>query len=291
MAIGYKDIDVDIISYPKHPGKIVWDLLKTTWIEFDDVEYDANDKRVVDLIVKALQKQANPTVFEAINIQARFKGISRVNLAQLTRHRGWLFSAQSQMPQHVKHDVMIPYNLVDSKHFEEIYNLVKLSQKIYDELLEEGFPPQDARYILLHGQTCDCSVSFNLNQLVNVCGQRLENNTADEINYAFRKLLYKLHTTFEKDKELDTLDYMIYMHFMAACDAFGAKQNLCFCCDEVFGNSFGRFPDANNAVSQATINCKYDFRMSAWYKELKRMSEKEPELLLKGEKEMIDNWG
>lgn len=290
MGAGYRSIDVDIISYPKNPGKIVWDLLKTTWIKYDQVEYDPNDERVKDLIWKALDKQANPTVFEAINIQVRFKGISRINLAQLTRHRGWLFSAQSQMPQHVKHDVMIPYNLFDSEHFDEIYKLMQISQDLYDKLLEEGYPPQDARYILLHGQTCDCSASFNLNQMVNVCGQRLENNTADEINYTFRKLLFRFKQAIEKDEELDYIDYAIYKHFIDSCDAFGAKQNLSFCCDEVFGNSFDRFPDANNAVSEATINCKYDFRKSAWYKELKRIRREEPWLLLKGEKEMIDDW-
>lgn len=290
MDVGYRGIDVDIISYPKNPGKIVWDLLKTTWLKYDQVEYDPNDERVKDLIYKALDKQANPTVFEAINIQVRFKGISRINLAQLTRHRGWLFSAQSQMPQHVKHDVIIPYNLFGSKHFDEIHKLMKISQDVYDKLLEEGYPPQDARYILLHGQTCDCSASFNLNQMVNVCGQRLENNTADEINYTFRKLLFRFKQAIKKDEELDYVDYAIYKRFIDSCDAFGAKQNLSFCCDEVFGNSFGRFPDANNAVSEATINCKYDFRKSAWYNELKRMRREEPWLLLKGEKEMIDNW-
>lgn len=291
MCTGYKNIDVDIISYPKNPGKIVWDLLKTTWIEYDKVEYDPNDERVKDMIFKALHKQANPTVFEAVNIQVRFKEISRVNLAQLTRHRGWLFSAQSQMPQHVKHNVMIPYNLFDSKYIDEVNKLVKDSQDLYDKLLEEGYPPQDVRYILLHGQTCDCSASFNLNQMTNVSGQRLENNTADEINYAFRKLIFRFKQAIENDKDLDNIGHEIYTFFINNCDAFGAKQKLCFCCDEVFGNSFNRFPDANNAVSAATINCKYDFRKSAWYKELKRIKEEEPWLLLKGEKEMIDNWG
>ena len=169
--------------------------------------------------------------------------------------------------------------------------LVKDSQDLYDKLLEEGYPPQDVRYILLHGQTCDCSASFNLNQMINASGQRLENNTADEINYAFRKLIFRFKLAIEDDKDLDDIGREIYEFFINNCDAFGAKQNLCFCCDEVFGNSFNRFPDVNNAVSAATINCKYDFRKSAWYKELKRIKEEEPWLLKKKKKEMIDNWG
>ena len=36
---GYKGIDVEIISYTKHPAKIIWDMLKQTWISLHDKEY------------------------------------------------------------------------------------------------------------------------------------------------------------------------------------------------------------------------------------------------------------
>lgn len=295
---GYKGIDVEIISYTKHPAKIMWDMLKQTWIELHDVEYDPDNPKVREFIAGSLEKRLNPTPQETILIQAVFKNISRVNLAQLTRHRGWLFQVESQMPQHVKHNVILPLNIVNSEFYDRAAKLIEESQKLYDDMTsgnDDGkehtnIPYQDARYLLMHGQTCDASCSFTLPQLVNVCGQRLENNTADEINYAFRILLKKLSEMIANDDEMDVIDKIIYIHNLNKCDCFGAAAKKCFTCDDVFGNSFNRFADGNEYVTKATNNCKFDFRKSAWYAELKRIYDEEPELLLEGEAEMIKFW-
>lgn len=294
---GYKGIDVEIISYTKHPAKVMWDMLKQTWIELQNVEYNPKLHIVQEFIMGSLEKRLNPTPQETIMIQVVFKNISRVNLAQLTRHRGWLFQVESQMPQHVKHNVILPLNIVNSEFYERAVKLIEESQKLYDDMTAgnesretTGITYQDARYLLIHGQTCDASCSFTLPQLVNVCGQRLENNTADEINYAFRILLKKLIKTIALDSEMDALDKDIYMFNLLKCDCFGAAAKKCFTCDDVFGNSFKRFADGNEYVTKATENCKFDFKKSAWYQELKRINEEEPELLLPGEKEMIKSW-
>lgn len=295
---GYKGIDVEIIGYTKHPAKIMWDMLKQTWIELQNIEYDPNNEKVIEFIVGSIEKRLNPTPQETVMIQAVFHNISRVNLAQLTRHRGWLFQVESQMPQHVKHNVILPLSIVNSEFYERAVKLIEESQKLYDDMTrgnDDGkdhtvIPYQDARYLLMHGQTCDASCSFTLPQLVNVCGQRLENNTADEINYAFRILLKELVLAISSDEEMDDLDQLIYVYNLKKCDCFGAAQRKCFTCDDVFGNSFKRFADGNEYVTKATENCKFDFTKSAWYAELKRIYEEEPELLLRGEKEMIESW-
>lgn len=297
VQLGYKGIDVEIIGYTKHPAKIMWDMLKQTWIELQDIEYDPNLPIVRDFICGSLERRLNPTPQETILIQVVFKNISRVNLAQLTRHRGWLFQVESQMPQHVKHNVILPLNIVHSEFYERAVKLIQESQKLYDDMTRgndsketTNIPYQDARYLLIHSQTCDASCSFTLPQLVNVCGQRLENNTADEINYAFRLLLKKLDETILYDEEMDELDRFIYTYNLIKCDCFGAAAQKCFTCDDVFGNSFKRFEDGNKYVTEVTENCKFDFRKSAWYAELKRIYEEETDLLLPGESKMIESW-
>ena len=295
---GYKGIRVDIINYEKHPAKIMWDMLKQTWITLHDKKYDPNDQVVRDMIVDSLQKRLNPTVQETIMIQVVFKGISRVNLAQSTRHRGWLFNSESQMPQSVSHNVLIPLSIVNSKYYERAKKLIEDAQKLYDDMIAgnenrntTNIPYQDARYLLIHGQTTDISASFSLSQLVNVCGQRLENNTCDEINYSFRVLLRELGNAIIDDKEMDELDKLVYATMLNNCDVFGAQQKKSFCYDRVFGNSFKRFENANSYVDEVYKNRMLDFRKSAWFYELKRMYNEEPELLLPGEKEMIESWG
>ena len=295
---GYKGICVEIIGYTKHPAKIMWDMLKQTWIQLQDIEYNPELPIVKEFIIGSVDKRLNPTPQETILIQCVFKNISRVNLAQLTRHRGWLFQVESQMPQHVEHNVILPLNIVQSEFYERAVKLIKESQKLYDDMTKGNdngkdntvIPYQDARYLLMHGQTCDASCSFTLPQLVNVCGQRLENNTADEINYAFRLLLKELKKAIVLDDEMDELDKLVYITNLKRCDCFGAAAKKCFTCDDVFGNSFKRFEDANAYVIYATENCKFDYSKSAWYAELKRIYKEEPELLLPGEVEMIESW-
>ena len=294
---GYKGIEVEIISYTKHPAKIIWDMLKQTWISLHDVDYDPNNETVKEFITDSLSKRLNPVPQETILIQAVFKGISRVNLAQLTRHRGWIFNSESQMPQPVNHNVIIPLNIVNSPFYERAKKLIEDSQKLYDDMTKgnenketTNIPYQDARYLLIHGQTADISASFTLPQLVNAVGMRFENNTHDEINYTFRLLVKELRKAIEEDKEMDSLDKLTYNTLLNNCDVFGANRKAGTCHDAMFGNSFKRFNDADNYVTKTTENCLFDYKKLAWYDELKRIYKEEPELLLPGEAEMIESW-
>lgn len=294
---GYKGIEVEIISYTKHPAKIIWDMLKQTWISLHDVDYDPNNETVKEFITDSLSKRLNPVPQETILIQAVFKGISRVNLAQLTRHRGWIFNSESQMPQPVNHNVIIPLNIVNSPFYERAKKLIEDSQRLYDDMTKgnenketTNIPYQDARYLLIHGQTADISASFTLPQLVNAVGMRFENNTHDEINYTFRLLVKELRKVIEEDKEMDSLDKLVYNTLLNNCDVFGANRKVGTCHDAMFGNSFKRFNDADDYVTETTENCLFDYKKLAWYDELKRIYKEEPELLLPGEKEMIESW-
>ena len=294
---GYKGIEVEIISYTKRPAKIIWDMLKQTWISLHDVDYDPNNETVKEFITDSLSKRLNPVPQETILIQAVFKGISRVNLAQLTRHRGWIFNSESQMPQTVNHNVIIPLNIVNSPFYERAKKLIEDSQRLYDDMTKgnenketTNIPYQDARYLLIHGQTADISASFTLPQLVNAVGMRFENNTHDEINYTFRLLVKELRKVIEEDKEMDSLDKLVYNTLLNNCDVFGANRKVGTCHDAMFGNSFKRFRDSDSYVTKATDNCLFDYKKLAWYDELKRIYKEEPELLLPGEAEMIESW-
>ena len=102
--------------------------------------------------------------------------------------------------------------------------------------------------------------------------------------------MHRFEDAISCDDELDELDKIIYQRCLNNCDCFGASQAKCFVCDDVYGNSFKRFNDANTYVSEATMNCKFDYTKSAWYHELKRIINEERHLLLKGESDMIAKW-
>lgn len=294
---GYKGINVEIISYTKHPAKIVWDMLKQTWISLHDIEYSEENETIKTFIKDSLERRLNPTPLETILVQVIFKGISRVNLAQVTRQREWLFNSESQMPQAVNHNVLIPLSIVESEYYDRAKKLIEESQKLYDDMTKgnenketTNIPYQDARYLLIHGQTSDISASFKLTKFVSDCGMRLDDNTHDEINYSFRLLIKNLREKINNDNEMDSLDKMIYYYLLNQCDVLGANRKVSMCCDALFGNSFKRYKDANEYVTKATDNCLFDYTKLSWYKELKRIYNEEPELLLPDEKEMIERW-
>jgi len=294
---GYKGINVEIISYTKHPAKIVWDMLKQTWISLHDIEYSEENETIKTFIKDSLERRLNPTPLETILVQVIFKGISRVNLAQVTRQREWLFNSESQMPQSVNHNVLIPLSIVESEYYDRAKKLIEESQKLYDDMTKgnenketTNIPYQDARYLLIHGQTSDISASFKLTKFVSDCGMRLDDNTHDEINYSFRLLIKNLREKINNDNEMDSLDKMIYYYLLNQCDVLGANRKVSMCCDALFGNSFKRYKDANEYVTKATDNCLFDYTKLSWYKELKRIYNEEPELLLPDEKEMIERW-
>lgn len=294
---GYKGISVEVISMTEHPGKIVWDMLKQTWIRLHDKKYNPNDKEVKAFIDESLARRLNPSPLETIYCQVVFKNISRVCLAQVTRQRDWLFNSESQMPQPPTHNVVIPLNILKSEYADEYIDLVERSQLLYDKMVAgnekketTNIPYQDARYCLLNGQTTDLSASFKLVKFVSDCGGRMDNNTHDEINYLFRLTKKAILDYVMASKTMDSLDKYIYKTLLSNADAAGAKQKVSICCDAMFGNSFKRFPDANKYVEKATKNCLLDYKKLAWVDELIRIYKEEPYLLEDGEKEMIEKW-
>ena len=91
----------------------------------------------------------------------------------------------------------------------------------------------------------------------------------------------------QKNGEIDILTYEFYTKIITPADAAGAARKVGQNYDGVFGNSFKRYPDANDEITKITENCSYDYTKSAWYLELQRLPK---DLLFDGEQEMIDSW-
>jgi len=291
ISDGYKDISVEVIDYNKDLARHAWNCYRMTWHNLQNVEYNVDNKYVQDAINNIIKMRALPMPREQAIITFRINNISRVCLAQLTRQRKARFNVESQMPMPITHNVIIPANIyADDELRKEAEELVKTSQKFYDKLISKGIPPQDARYMTMHGQTCSLVYVVDINTFVSSFGFRCENNLSDEINLVYRLCKKAILDTIKRDTVngvIDMLTYSMYYEIIRPADCTGAKQKLGMNYDYVFGNSFARYPDANHEVSLVTENCSYDFTKSAWFKELQRLDES---LLFPDEKEMIDSW-
>lgn len=289
---GYEDISVEVIDYNKDLARHAWNCYRMTWRELQNVEYDINNERIRQAINDIITYRALPMPREQAIITFRINHISRICLAQITRQRKAYFNVESQMPRPIQHNVIIPLNIFEDKELnEEAMKVVEASQKLYDKCIEKGIPPQDARYITLHGQTTSCVYVVDINAFVSSFGQRCENNIADEINLVYRLCKKAILNTVNKDYfingTIDNLTWQMYSKIILPADCQGAKQKVCMNYDKVFGNGARRYPSANEDIEKITENADYDFKKSAWYLELQRLDES---LLFKDEKEMIERW-
>lgn len=135
--------------------------------------------------VKAL-KGAMASGHESVAEHACFtfviEGVSRVLLAQLTRHRLASFSVQSQRycgcePE----DVIIPQSIRDKGFRGTMTMLLTRIAGTYEALIEEGVPEEDARFVLPQGVTTRLMMTANARELRHFFSLRCCNRAQWEI--------------------------------------------------------------------------------------------------------------
>lgn len=293
VSKGYEDISVEVIDYNMNIAKHAWDCYKMTWNDLQDIEYDPNNHNVKEAVRNIMLFRALPMPREQAIMTFKVSNISRVCLAQITRQRKAAFNVESQMPRPIRHNVIMPLNVINMGFEERAKHLISLSQELYDDMIAAGMPPQDARYLTMHSQTTSLAYVVNVNDFVAAFSFRAENNLSDEINLVYRLAKNAILERVRKDyadNKIDLLTYNFYTNIIMHADAAGAAKQVGQNYDAVFGNSFKRFPDANDEVTNITENCDYDYTKSAWYLELINLYKERPHLLFPYEKEMIEKW-
>lgn len=119
--------------------------------------------------VKALRGAMN-SGHESVAEHAVFtfvvEGVSRVLLAQLTRHRLASFSVQSQRYCGAEpEDVVIPQSIKDKRLGGNMTMLMTRVAGTYQALLDEGVPEEDARFVLPQGITTRLMMTANAREL------------------------------------------------------------------------------------------------------------------------------
>lgn len=154
--------------------------------------YDGNPERAL----AGAMASGHESVLEHSSFTFLITGISRVTLAQLTRHRLASFSVQSQRYAGINNqDVIMPKSIAEDEQLASDYaDLVQASRKFYDHMTElGGIPAEDARYITPQGITTDLMMTMNARELRHFFSLRMCNRAQWEI----RKLadeIYKLVT-------------------------------------------------------------------------------------------------
>lgn len=238
------DISVEVTGYNRDFARQVYNSVRTTWCVEIKGDYDPTSRMVKAFINGVAERQLNPALLELGAVQLLVKGMTRVGMAQITRQRSATFNVASQASD-LTNTVMKfvrPLNFEDKDRFDEY---VYTSVKYYYDLINQGMPPQEARYIL--PQTIECGdISWNTaaSQIANISAFRLCNTCSpDENNLVIRKYIEAFTSKLEIDLKtglIDELTYSLYKRILGNTDCMGSKNDTFCSFNSVFANS-GRF--------------------------------------------------
>ena len=122
------------------------------------------------------------SVLEHAVFTFKVEGLSRVALAQLTRHRLASFDVQSQ--RYVKLNdwkAVIPDSIARSGLLVEADDCIRNRMDIYQRLIDAGVPAEDARYVTPQAITTTLIMTMNARELLHFFSLRTCNRAQWEI--------------------------------------------------------------------------------------------------------------
>ncbi|MCX8059464.1 MAG: FAD-dependent thymidylate synthase [Spirochaetes bacterium] len=193
-------MNVKLLSFTPDPEKVVaysanLCYSKTNIEETINKFYDINEiKRLINLLIE--KNHLSP--FEHVNFTFGIEGISRVTSHQLVRHRIASYSQQSQ--RYVKYtkenfDYVIPDTIKKSKYLNQYNEYIKIGQNLYEKMINDGIPKEDARYIFPNATKTNIIATFNGRSLLNFFELRCCYHSQWEIRrlaYAMLKLVKEI---------------------------------------------------------------------------------------------------
>lgn len=130
------------------------------------------------------------SVIEHASFTFEIRGVSRVLLAQLTRHRIASFSVMSQRYVRLTGaEVVMPETIKEKFWGENFKRLVMGSLSLYQMMVDGGVPEEDARYIVPQGIKTDLIMTMNARELRHFFALRCCNRAQWEIRQLADEML------------------------------------------------------------------------------------------------------
>lgn len=151
---------------------------------FGKVAKDGEGGTEADRLIRHIMRSGHLSTTEHITFTFAIEGVSRSLLAQLTRHRHFSYSVQSQ--RYVKlesesksggFDYVTPQSVKEKGKMDIYIEVMTEIQSRYDKL-REFVPAEDARYILPNAATCNLVLTGNLRSILEFYSKRGEGTHA-----------------------------------------------------------------------------------------------------------------
>ena len=133
------------------------------------------------------------SVLEHDSFTFLIEGISRVTLAQLTRHRLASFSVQSQRYVGANLDVVIPETMKKPELREDVLMVLEAVEHLYNKATGMGVPAEDARYFTLQAGKTQLYMTMNMRELLHFLSLR----ECSRAQWEIRELAHRIHEICE----------------------------------------------------------------------------------------------
>lgn len=200
------NLKVDLIQFPEDAINVMYSAARTCYSQNTSNEMFLNSKDIEDdkkyKLLDKIVSSGHYSILEMVNLTFAISGVSRVLLAQDTRHRHKSFAVKSQryVTYHEPFKYIIPKSIKNCKNIintvteykktaEQIFEEhMDNCQKIYSKLLEMNIPADDARFVFPNA--CETSFVFNCNlrELMHICSLRLCGNAQVEIQDMYKEV-------------------------------------------------------------------------------------------------------
>lgn len=147
-------------------------------------------------IIAQCYKNGHHSVLEHVNVSFRIEGVSRVLLAQLTRHRLISFSVESQRYVSYKSgfQFVTPPTIESNEQARQIFESAMIRDLAdYTRLCLLGIPQEDARFVLPNAACCSLIGTFNLREFIHLCNERLCARAQWEIRKLVRCMVHEFN--------------------------------------------------------------------------------------------------
>lgn len=185
-------MEVKLLRHTPEPEKTVAMSARLCYspIGAAQLEEKMTDEQAAKLVRK-LVSMGHFSTLEHVTFTFAIEGVSRVLTHQLVRHRIASYSQQSQ--RYVKEhnfENIIPPSIAARKEAKEKYDkLMGEIQSLYNEFIDMGILPEDARYILPNAAETKIVCTFNVRSLMNFFSLRCCMRAQWEIRQLAEKML------------------------------------------------------------------------------------------------------
>ena len=184
----------------------------------------------VDQLLGRLITSGHFSPFEHVSFTFAIEGISRVTSHQLVRHRLASYTQQSQRYVRVKRPAYLtPPSISARPELEARYHeMIHGVHQFYLEMVKEGIPIEDARYVLPTAMETQLVMTMNARELMHACSLRLCLKAQWEIVQLFQMIKDEVEKVAPGiGRELKPKCYQLgYCDEAESCGIFPTREEL-----------------------------------------------------------------